>query len=175
MYFKKVNCRVSIDGDREIHSYLRTGSDINAIEKNIKILKDELPAEKLTLITTCTVSLYNISRLDRIIEYYVSLDCSFHCSLVQYPEALNIQYIPKKMKDNITKRVYNTIEGLGNIDKGRLAKIVKWSNYVLEYMNNTNINNNVLLDSTKEYIKVMDKLNGTNFLEVYPEFEEYWQ
>ena len=175
VYFKKVNCRVSIDGDREIHSYLRTGSDINAIEKNIKILKDELPAEKLTLITTCTVSLYNISRLDRIIEYYVSLDCSFHCSLVQYPEALNIQYIPKKMKDNITKRVYNTIDGLGNINKGRLAKIVKWSNYVLDYMNNTNINNNVLLDSTKEYIKVMDKLNGTNFLEVYPEFEEYWQ
>ena len=174
-HFKKVNCRVSIDGDREIHSYLRTGSDINVIEKNIEQLKSELPSEKFTLITTCTVSLYNISRFDKIIEYYESLDCPFHCSLVQYPEALNIQYIPKKMKDNITKRVYNIINNMRNINGGRLAKIVKWSNYVLDYMNNTNINNNILSDSTKEYIETMDKLNGTKFLEVYPEFEEYWQ
>jgi hypothetical protein len=33
----------------------------------------------------------------------------------------------------------------------------------------------MLPDSTKEYIEVMDKLNDTKFLEVYPEFEEYWQ
>ena len=174
-HFKKVNCRVSIDGDRDIHSYLRTGSDIDAIENNIRTLKNEVSSEILNLVTTCTVSLYNISRLDKIIEYYETLDCSFHCSLVQYPETLNIQYIPKKMKDNITKRVYNIIEKLGNIKETRLAKIVKWSNYVLDYMNNTNINNNMLPDSTKEYIEVMDKLNDTKFLEVYPEFEEYWQ
>ena len=79
------------------------------------------------------------------------------------------------MKDNITKRVYNVIEKLGNIKESRLAKIVKWSNYVLDYMNNTNINNNMLPYSTKEYIEVMDRLNDTKFLEVYPEFEEYWQ
>ena len=89
-------------------------------------LKSELPANQFNLTTTCTVSLYNISRFDDIIEYYVSLDCPFHCSLVQYPEALNIQHIPKKMKDIITKRVYNKIDKLGNIKENRLAKIVKW-------------------------------------------------
>ncbi len=79
------------------------------------------------------------------------------------------------MKDIITKRVYNKIDKLGNIKENRLAKIVKWSNYILDYMNNTNINNNMLPYSTKEYVETMDRLNGTNFLEVYPEFKEFWQ
>ena len=175
VHFKKVNCRVSIDGDKQIHSYLRTGSDLQLIENNIKHLKSELSTGQFNLTTTCTVSLYNISRFDDIINYYVSLDCPFHCSLVQYPEALNIQHIPKIMKDNITKRVYNTINSLGNLKKNRLAKITKWTNYVIDYMNNTDINNEVLSNSTKEYIETMDRLNNTNFLEVYPEFKEYWQ
>ena len=49
------------------------------------------------------------------------------------------------------------------------------ANYILDYMNNTNINNNMLPYSTKEYVETMDRLNGTNFLEVYPEFKEFWQ
>jgi organic radical activating enzyme len=175
IHFKKVNCRVSIDGDKQIHSYLRTGSDLQVIENNIQTLKSELQPGQFNLTTTCTVSLYNISRFDDIRNYYVSLDCPFHCSLVQYPEALNIQYIPNIMKDNITKRVYNTINNLGNLKKNRLAKITKWANYVIDYMNNTNINNEVLPKSTKEYIETMDRLNNTTFLDVYPEFKEYWQ
>ena len=79
------------------------------------------------------------------------------------------------MKDIITKRVYNKIESLENIKENRLAKIVKWSNYVLDYMNNTDIENDMLPNSTKEYIETMDRLNNTNFIEVYPEFEEFWQ
>ena len=79
------------------------------------------------------------------------------------------------MKDIITKRVYNKIDKLVNIKENRLAKIVKWSNYVLDYMNNTNINNETLPRSTKEYVETMDRLNETNFLEVYPEFKEFWQ
>ena len=79
------------------------------------------------------------------------------------------------MKDIITKRVYNKIEELKNVKENRLAKIVKWSNYVLDYMNNTSIQNDMLPESTKEYIETMDRLNKTNFLKVYPEFKEYWQ
>ena len=79
------------------------------------------------------------------------------------------------MKDIITKRVYNKIDNLKNLKENRLAKVVKWSNYVLDYMNNTDIENNMLPSSTKEYIETMDRLNNTNFLEVYPEFKEYWQ
>ena len=79
------------------------------------------------------------------------------------------------MKDIITKRVYNKIEELRNVKENRLAKIIKWSNYVLDYMNNTSIQNDMLPGSTKEYIETMDRLNKTNFLKVYPEFKEYWQ
>ena len=79
------------------------------------------------------------------------------------------------MKDILTKRVYNKIHNLKNLKENRLAKIVKWSNYVLDYMNNTDIENNMLPSSTKEYIETMDRLNNTDFLEVYPEFKEYWQ
>ena len=46
---------------------------------------------------------------------------------------------------------------------------------VLQYMNNSGVNVGSLTNDTTEYMKVMDKLNETNFLSVYPEFEEYWQ
>ena len=87
-----------------------------------------------------------------------------------------LQFVPGYVTDVVTSaKSLKYGNNMRNINGGRLAKIVKWSNYVLDYMYNTNINNNILSDSTKEYIETMDKLNGTKFLEVYPEFEEYWQ
>ena len=46
---------------------------------------------------------------------------------------------------------------------------------MLQYMNNSGVNVDALTNDTVEYMKVMDNLNETNFLSVYPEFKEYWQ
>ena len=173
-HFKRINCRVSIDGDIDIHSYLRTGSDINKIENNIKFLKQSLP-DNLFITATCTTSLFNITRFDRIIKYYNKLNLPMHCSLVQYPEAINIKYLPNELKAKVTKDVRNTVIELRDINKNRHNKVVKWSNYVLQYMNNSGVNVDSLTNDTTEYVKVMDKLNETDFLSVYPEFKEYWQ
>ena len=61
---------------------------------------------------TCTTSLYNITRFDNIIKYYNKLDLPMHCSLVQYPEAINIQYLPNELKQKVNKEVRNTIANL---------------------------------------------------------------
>jgi len=99
-----------------------------------------------------------------------------HCSLVQYPEAINIQYLPNELKQKVNKEVRNTVANLSKkIKENRHNKIAKWSNYVLQYMNNSDSNVDALTSGSKEYIETMDKLNGTKFLSVYPEFEEYWQ
>ena len=173
-HFKRINCRVSIDGDIDIHSYLRTGSDINKIENNIKFLKQSLP-DNLFITATCTTSLFNITRFNRIIKYYNKLNLPMHCSLVQYPEAINIKYLPNELKAKVTKDVRNTVIELRDINKNRHNKVVKWSNYVLQYMNNSGVNVDSLTNDTTEYVKVMDKLNETDFLSVYPEFKEYCQ
>lgn len=172
-HFKKVNCRVSIDGDEQTHSYLRTGSDLSKVEDNIKQLRQ---LDNVMITATCTTSLYNITRFDNIIKYYNKLDLPMHCSLVQYPEAINIQYLPNELKQKVNKEVRNTIANLSKkIKENRHNKIAKWSNYVLQYMNNSDSNVDALTSGSKEYIETMDKLNGTKFLSVYPEFEEYWQ
>ena len=98
-----------------------------------------------------------------------------HCSLVQYPEAINIKHLPNKLKAKATKDIKNAVAELKNINENRYNKIAKWSNYVLQYMNNSWVNNDYLTNDTMEYMKVMDKLNETDFLSVYPEFKEYWQ
>ena len=111
-----------------------------------------------------------------MIEYYNKLDLPMHCSLVQYPQAINVQYLPNELKQQVNQQVRNTVADLsGKIKQNRHNKIAKWSEYVLQYMNNTSVNVDSLTNDTKEYITVMDKLNKTTFLSVYPEFKEYWQ
>ena len=172
-HFKQVNCRVSIDGDESTHSYLRTGSDLAKIEHNIKQLQQ---LDNVMITATCTTSLYNITKLHYVIEYYNKLDLPMHCSLVQYPQAINVQYLPNELKQKVNKNVRNTVASLsGKIKQTRHNKIAKWSDYVLQYMNNSTVNVDALTEDTKEYITTMDKLNKTEFLSVYPEFKEYWQ
>jgi radical SAM protein with 4Fe4S-binding SPASM domain len=173
--FKKLWIRVSIDGEPGTYEYVRAAGNLDKVEENIKILNNTLPNADIS--ATCTVNLYNITRLVDVLEYYTSLDVYFHTSLVQYPKALNIKLLPKHLKEKVTQDVNNWfIDARDKIDlrsskvdpQKQLQRITKFTQNVLNYMNSEDLSNEWHL--FEDYTKALDNYHNTNYLDVYPEF-----
>jgi hypothetical protein len=176
--FKKIILRVSIDGDDTTFSYFRTNGDINQVIANVQKLH-ELKNVEMSL--TTTVSIYNITRLVDIVKFVNQAGGLFHTSIVQYPRSINPKVLPKEIKDKITadwiafKSTLDTDLTLwqhpqwtnDKLVSQQKRRIIRFGDYAVDYMNSEDYSTE--LSETVEYINFMDKQNGTNFIEVYPE------
>ena len=171
--FKKVDIRVSVDGDRHCYSYVRAKGDINVVEKNLKTVMENL--DNLFITMTCTVNNYNITRLDKIFEYFLQLGTTVHTSLVQYPDELNVKVLHKEMKAKITQDFddYVKLKTSQNISPQKLERIHRYGYNVITYMNSED-RYDQYWDKFVAYTKAQDKYHNTNVLDVYPEFKPYW-
>jgi MoaA/NifB/PqqE/SkfB family radical SAM enzyme len=175
--FKKIILRVSIDGDDNTFSYFRTNGDIQQIINNVQKLH-KLKNVEMSL--TTTVSIYNITRLVDIVKFVNKAGGLFHTSIVQYPRPINPKVLPKEIKDTITDEWNKFKLELDNDEywlhpqwsteklvTQQKRRIVRFGDYVVNYMNAEDYS--AELSETAEYIKFMDKQNGTSFIDVYPE------
>ena len=171
--FKEVSIRVSLDGDRHCYNYVRAKGDIDKVEENVAKLQKEL--KNLWMTMTCTVSNYNITRLDKIFDYFLSLNSSVHTSLVQYPEPLNPKCLPNKLKEEITETFnsYYKQKQASDIREKDLSRIKHYGYNVINYMNSEDRFNKDW-DKFVAYTKTQDKFHNTNVLDIYPEFKPYW-
>ena len=176
--FKKVDLRVSIDGDPNCYHYVRAHSGLSTIEENIKLAQRE---PNIRISATCTTSLLNITRIVSIIEYFLSLGTYFHASLVQYPRALNPKLLPFHLKEKITKEWNHWIADI-DINIQRCVKllpttdieshrrnILKFGQIVVDYMNSEDWHD--YWSEFVDYSAVLDEYFDTNLIEVYPEYK----
>lgn len=178
--FRKVLLRVSIDGDPSCYDYVRVHNDLPKIEENIKKVHQ---LRNVSMNATCTTSLLNITRLVPTIKYFLSLGAYFHTSLVQYPNALNIQLLPQELKNKVNADWEDFKQNIDNNLKMFLNRkypgdyerhkrqVLRYAQYVIDYMNNKDQSDqwNTFLD----YISVQDKYHKTDLYTVYPEFLPY--
>ena len=174
--FKEIWIRISLDGDPSCYDYARVASNLTKVEENIKRLNANLTNADIS--ATCTVSLYNITRLVDVIEYFTKLDVYFHTSLVQYPNALNIKLLPQHLKDKITNDFNNWLDD-DPLDKVRemtsiinpekqVARIKKFGNNVIKYMNSEDKHDQ--WQTFLDYARALDNHHNTNLFSVYPEY-----
>ena len=176
--FKKVDLRVSIDGDPNCYHYVRAHSGLSTIEENIKLAQRE---PNIRISATCTTSLLNITRIVSIIEYFLSLGTYFHASLVQYPRALNPKLLPFHLKEKITKEwnhwiadidenIRRCVKPLPNTDiESHRKNILKFGQMVIDYMNSEDWHE--YWTEFIDYSSELDAYFKTNLLEVYPEYK----
>ena len=176
--FKKVDLRVSIDGDPNCYHYVRAHSGLSTIEENIKLAQRE---PNIRISATCTTSLLNITRIVSIVEYFLSLGTYFHASLVQYPRALNPKLLPRQIKEKITTEWNDWIDNI-DINIQRCVKllpttdieshrrnILKFGQIVVDYMNSEDWHD--YWSEFVDYSAVLDEYFDTNLIEVYPEYK----
>jgi radical SAM protein with 4Fe4S-binding SPASM domain len=121
--FFQVRLKVSVDGDPGNYDYVRYGGAIDAVAANAKKVYERYPIkntspyklfpnEKVVIICTCTVSIYNIARLDRVAAFAIEMGGLFHTSQVNYPQFQSTRVLPKSAKKKITERLTHFIENL---------------------------------------------------------------
>tara|TARA_Y100001937_G_scaffold109926_1_gene155078 strand:+ start:895 stop:2151 length:1257 start_codon:yes stop_codon:yes gene_type:complete len=180
-HFKRVSIRVSLDSYPAIYDYVRVRGNLPTAEKNIK-LAQELP--NMDLSATCTASLLNVTRMHEIAIYYYKLGVKFHTSLVQYPRALNPKLLPQALKNKATRDWYEFLDRAEqkqymwmtsgeHIDDISLGRWKKFGNNVINYMNGEDWSQH--WHEFIDYMRPQDRYHNTNILDVYPEFEPYWE
>jgi sulfatase maturation enzyme AslB (radical SAM superfamily) len=110
---KELNLNVSIDGFGDYNDYIRSGSNWNLIEQNLKFYNRliDLRNDKKTIIKVHTaVSIYNVNQLE-ILDNYVKLNFPRFFKtfqLVQYPVFLSIKNTPPDYKKAVSKYINNS-------------------------------------------------------------------
>ena len=160
--FKKINVKISLDGDPSCYEYVRVNGKLKTVEENIKLLQQ---LENINVIGTCTTSLLNITRLVDTCKYFESLGVWYHTSLVQYPNELNIKNLPVPLKEKVTREWYEYKDTL--TDNKNHKRIKLFGQKCIDYMNSQHSDN---WETFLKYSLVLDRNQGTSLLDWYPEF-----
>ena len=153
--FKKIKVNASIDATYRLNRYIRYPSDFEEIENNLEILGN-LPNVNIQIHTT--VQMYNIMKLDRILQYFADYD--HYLNILNHPEYLNIRVLKQRHKELVTDRLERSWKA--GVQNEKIKGIIKymqedWSDKWPEFI---------------AYTKNVDKQRNETILEHIEEFNE---
>lgn len=186
---KQFKLYTSIDTWGPKAEYLRTGLDLELWEKNLRTYLDNTDSPVLFMITFNILSVTSFKGLlAKILElrkeypwiykntHLVRFDTPYLKEPLQYD--MNIlpknEYMPymydslKFMKDNLDD---NKSDKFSNLEYEKFKRVV-------DYMAETNYDNNKLLDGHKDFynwFNALDYRRGTNFIETFPEMKGFFE
>lgn len=113
-FFKKIQLNCSIDAIGDLDRYIRYPSDWNTIVENFDILHK---LDNVNIEIHCTVQMYNILRLQDLIEWALPYDVKIYFNILNHPAWLNIRVLPTHLKKCVEKnlqkyRNINKVQGI---------------------------------------------------------------
>jgi MoaA/NifB/PqqE/SkfB family radical SAM enzyme len=100
--FKEVQVTVSMDGDRELNEYIRTGLSSTVFEENLITVR-KIPNIKCIL--SICISAFNTMYLRETFEYGLALGCELHSNRVVHPKILDARIWPKDLRQVSVERL----------------------------------------------------------------------
>lgn len=173
--FKSIAVNVSIDGLDKSFEYIRGNSSWKILINNIKKIQKYNNVSRI--VGAVAVQVSNILILDKMIEYFLdNIGIVFYTNMVNYPNVLSIQVLPKECKDIAKERLLISKEKIKyyNLVKKHpiLQKITEDQiDGIINYMYSKN--NEKLWKDCVEYNNLLDKSRSQNFIDVTPEFTSY--
>ncbi len=175
-YFRSVAVNVSLDGIHDVYNHIRTNSDFNQVEKNIKEIKSIPNVSRV--VGAFTAQAGNILQAAECIDYFLNeMGIVFYSHRVSYPNVLSAQVLPQELKDL-------AIERLEAVDRALWAFDIMQKNTVLEKITHQQIRDNInylrakdqshLWPDFLEFNRRLDiSRNSKSILDVVPEFKKY--
>jgi MoaA/NifB/PqqE/SkfB family radical SAM enzyme len=103
-HFRSVAVNVSIDGIGAVYEYIRGNSDWEEVVHNIKEIQTIPNVSRI--VGAVAVQVSNILILDKMIEYFLNeLGIVFYTNMVNYPNVLSAQVLPKNLKTIAVNRL----------------------------------------------------------------------
>jgi organic radical activating enzyme len=171
--FNFITLYFSLDSFKDVNRYLRYPSYFDTLEKNLhKFDKECAPNTRLCLLSTTTnLSLWYTPDYVKWVEdqYFYRIGWSdddplrayIFSGVVHYPEFLNPNVLPKKVKAAITEKVQNHI--VEYQDKLVYENLQAY----VDMMNSSDGSHR--LPELKEYLTNLDKLRPTNYKQTFKE------
>ncbi|MDX1412707.1 MAG: twitch domain-containing radical SAM protein [Candidatus Promineifilaceae bacterium] len=175
--FKEVKVVVSVDGYDEIDAYIRYPTNWQKLDRNMRLIDtetDRLKCQNLLTFNT-TVQVYNIFRLDELLEYAATSFRRFrppNLSILSYPEYHSIQILPLEMKHQAADRLRHFIERFGNHWpmhwQGKpLTRLLSAVDGIIKHM--FSADRSELLPEFRRWTNHLDQTRGQDVCRVIPE------
>lgn len=161
--FQSVYVDLSVDGLYQQYDYIRYGEEWSVIKENIQRYMSWKKNYDHHHVNACiTISILNIFYLDDLVRYFDDINLHWHFNMAHLPEWVNINCIPKDIKQQITAKL------ISSYDSARYQQEIL---SVLAYMNDHTPDNaghywSEFLRSTIH----LDRRRQQSFVETFPEF-----
>jgi sulfatase maturation enzyme AslB (radical SAM superfamily) len=155
--FRSVRIMASLDGVRELNTYIRYPGDWNTVINNLQILTALNHEKQLDLQVLSTIQVYNAFDMLNIEELMSNLRIKEKHAFtpVWNPSYLNVQCIPEQLKEKILLRYPNP--------SSQVKKI-------LDFMMYQQLNN---WEQFKQFTLAVDSNRNQNVLDFVPELKGY--
>lgn len=174
-HFRSVAVNVSLDGIHDVYNYIRSNSDFNQVEENIKEIK-KIPNVS-RVVGAFTAQAGNILQAAECIDYFINtMGIVFYSHRVSYPNCLSAQVLPDDLKAlAITKllAVKSQIDEWDAIKKNPLLGKVTHQQIQdnINYLQARDQNN--LWQDFLDFNFELDATRNQSLFEVIPEFKPY--
>jgi hypothetical protein len=166
----------SLDATGIQAEYGRTGLDYEQFKTNVRRFLDEVPGCRVSF--TCTFNVFSVPGVKQFMEYMNELRTdypgriSFDTPYLRYPPHQCIQILPNEY----TRFLDEAAEYMKQADFPKLTidKIYR----LKDYMTNKTFTQEEIETYRRDFVIFVDehdKRRGTNFLEAFPEFEEFYK
>ena len=164
--FSDVSISLSIDGIESAHGYLRSGkNDWQKIENNIEhFIKSSL---KINILSS--VSWFNSLHMIKLLEKYSYKKIGFNFNPVFYPRHMNVGILDQASVDMVLD--YTASAQIKSSVKEKYLHFIN-NLYTSEQIDNQE--KPKLWNEFVDYTSKLDKSRNQNFLETFPEWQEFY-
>jgi len=153
-HFKRVQLNCSIDAHGELNHYIRFPSRWATITKTWAEIHE---LDNVDYEIHCTVQMYNILKLNELIDWAQAFDTRIYFNILNHPQELNIRVLPTELKKLATQRLqpYLHIEKVAGIIDYMYAE-----DWHADY------------DKFLAYTSALDISRGENLFDIVSEFKK---
>jgi sulfatase maturation enzyme AslB (radical SAM superfamily) len=175
-YFKSVAVNVSIDGIHDVYNYIRSNSDFDLVEKNVKEMQTIPNVSRI--VGAFTAQAGNILQAAECIDYFINeMNIVFYSHRVGYPKCLSAQVLPEPLKEiaisrleSVAQRIFTfpNVQKYPILEKVTMQQIRDNINYL------KSVDQSDLWKDFVEFNRTLDAVRKQGPLEsVVPEFADY--
>jgi MoaA/NifB/PqqE/SkfB family radical SAM enzyme len=173
--FKSIAVNVSIDGLDKSYEYIRGNAKWDDLITNIQRIKTIPNVSRI--VGTVAVQVSNVLILNQMIEYFLNeLGIIFYVNLVNYPTLLNVQVLPRPLKDLAKARLRKVSEKLPTYSmiQQHPELIDLTMVHIDSVINYLDLNSHeIFWPDCIEFNQRLDKTRNQSFIENTPEFIPY--
>ena len=173
--FKSVAVNVSIDGIGNSYEYVRGNASWSELVNNIRQIQTIPNISRI--VGAVAVQVSNVLILDKMIEYFLDkIGIVFYTNMVQYPNVLSAQVLPRPLKALAIMRLEDVKKRVSDFKYVKENPILlnitlEQINGVINYINA--VDQNDKWEDCIEFNQKLDKTRNQSFTEVTPEFKDY--